>query len=199
MQREKELKERANDLQVTIEWRDRELHRRQGELEEQKMMVRRLEEKLEMAQNRLEDKLEAQKSAEAQYICDLTKEKIEAEKLFFAEVTNRAKLEDRLFSREKFIKQLISKYEALMEASNSGPWIKRRSFQSDQSRKELQSPFKPLMRPSEPLFPLEETKEPPPTSTEVGVPSRSPGSLPDRPRQMAKEAYTNVPCNCLLW
>lgn len=199
MQREKELKERANDLQVTIEWRDRELHKRQGEVEEQKMMVRRLEEKLEMVQNRLEDKLEAQKSAEAQYICELTKDKIEAEKLFFTEVTNRAKLEDRLFSREKFIKQLISKYEALMEASNSGPWIKRRSFQFDQSRKELQSPFKPLMRPSEPLFPLEETKEPPPTSTEVGVLPRSPGSLPDKPRQMAKEAYTNAPCNCLLW
>ena len=199
MQRETELKEQANDLQVTIDRRDRELHRRQGELEEQKMMVRRLEEKLEMVQNRLEDKLEAQKSAEAQYICDLTKEKIEAEKLFFTEVTNRAKLEDRLFSREKHLKQLQSKYEALKGASDSGPWIKRRSFQFDQSRKELQSPFKPLMRPSEPLFSLEETKEPPPLSTEVDIPSRSPGKLPDRPHPLFKEAYTNVPCNCQLW
>lgn len=199
LQLEKELKERVNELQDSIGRRDAELHRRQLDVEEQKMRVRGLEDQLEVAQNRLEGKLEAEKSAEAQYICDLTKEKLETEKLYFTEVTARARVEDRLYSREKYLKQLESKYQALRDASNSGTWIKRRSFQSDQSRTELQSPFKRLLRPSEPLFPLEETKELAPTSAEVGVQSSLPVRMPDRPYEGEKEACTNAPCNCLIW
>ena len=192
LQREKELKARVSELQESIGKRDGELHRRQRETEEQKMRVRTLEDQLEAAQSRLEGKLEAQKSAETQYICELTKEKLETEKAYFAEVANRAKVEDRLYSQEKHQKQLEAKYKALWNAANSCPRVQRLSFQADQS------PFRQFLRPSEPLFPLEETKEQALTSAEVGVLSSLPGRMPDSSHPVAKEACTNFPCNCLL-
>jgi hypothetical protein len=200
LQAQTELKAQVSNLQETITTRDLELHRRQVELETQRVTVRGLEDKLRVAQEKLEDKLEAQKSEEAQFICELTKEKLEAERRYFAEIENRARMEDRLYSREKAFQQLEEEYKALLEVAKTharnNP--KRRSYQSNPNQMEASSPFKSHC-PARPFLDLEDVKEPAPVPIEAGEVQSPPNEMQDRPRNGTKEAYMSGPCNCMLW
>lgn len=188
-QSESELQSQVTELQETITRRDQELHRREVELETQKVVVRGLEDKLRTAQERLEDKIQGQKSEEALFICELTKEKLETERLYFAEVERRAKIEDQLHSREKAFQMLEKEYKEVCEVaklhSRSNP--KRRSCQSSPNLLEPDNRCKP-QRLVGPLLELEEAKEPAPVPTEVA----------EVPHKGLKEAYASCPCNCLL-
>lgn len=192
LQDEREVRNKAVELQEVLSRRDMELHRCQVELEAQEVQIRRLEEKVMGLQEQLTDKHETQKSAEAQFICELTKEKLEAEKLFYAEVESRAKVEEKLYSRELALLRAESELSAIRENTKSPrKSLKYRSFQSDTH--ELQSPSKILrFKGNTHLQTPEETKEP------VGN-TGLPGEVPDRNKRELNEMCTNLPCNCLLW
>jgi len=185
-QSESELTTQVAELQQTIIHRDQELHRREVELETRKVVIRGLEDKLQTVQERLESKLEVQKSEEALFICELTKEKIDTERLYFAEVESRAKIEDQLYSREKAFQLLEKEYKAVCEIvkSHTKSNSNRRSYQSSPNRLEPANHCKP----KGPLLDLEEAKEPAPVPAEVA----------EAPRKGLKETFVSFPCNCLL-